>query len=251
VWLLPEYCLIYCLKVAKWHLFLAHKSLGCNSNATYQYKCEEEVENGGFPYTLRRDNIVQLAVTDTIRDDNEEIRPAFIYPAGNPCTILQMISIGRKVLLLQISTSLSTLKERLQKDVELLGLKNIRERSSKLLLTDLHSAALIDKWLDQVCYSRVVQNVYEFFTSCLQYKQKRRSKLPNHLSSLGGQKETCGHIHVIHDCNRNHGNCRCAFLLGYANIRFAKGTVWRVNWKRDVRELIFQQGRATNNACIH
>jgi hypothetical protein len=68
---------------------------------------------------------------------------------ANPCTILQIISFREKhnttvileeeelVPLSQISTSLSILKEHLEKGVEILGLKNIDERSPKLLLTDI------------------------------------------------------------------------------------------------------------------
>lgn len=40
--------------------------------------------------------------------------------------------------------------------MELLGLKNIDDRSPKVLLADLHSAALNDRWLAKVNSSRVI-----------------------------------------------------------------------------------------------
>jgi hypothetical protein len=102
---------------------------------------------------------------------------------ANPGTILQTISFGKEhhitviledeeLILSQISTSLSILKERLEKEVELFGLKNIDERSHKLLLTELHLAAHVDRWFGQVSSSRVVQNVFEFFENFLQYRRK-------------------------------------------------------------------------------
>lgn len=40
-------------------------------------------------------------------------------------------------------------------------------------------------------------------------------------------EHTTGHIHILHDCNTNHGSCRCAFLKGFGKPVFhAKGTIY-------------------------
>jgi hypothetical protein len=71
-----------------------------------------------------------------------------LLETANPCTILQMTVFGEEhnitiifedeelLLLLQIFTSLFIPKKKLENEVELPGSKNIKERSSKLLLTD-------------------------------------------------------------------------------------------------------------------
>ena len=46
-------------------------------------------------------------------------------------------------------------------------------------------------------------------------------------------EETCGHIHIYHDCNPNHGQCRCVFLQGVGPIQYAKGTVWTRDFSED------------------
>lgn len=38
-----------------------------------------------------------------------------------------------------------------------------------------------------------------------------------------------GHIHFIHDCNRNHGSCRCTVFRKLEHIRYAKGKVYCTN----------------------
>ena len=38
------------------------------------------------------------------------------------------------------------------------------------------------------------------------------------------ESHTQGHVHIVHDCNPNRGQCRCSFLKGCGLVHHAKGT---------------------------
>jgi hypothetical protein len=41
-------------------------------------------------------------------------------------------------------------------------------------------------------------------------------------------------LHITHDCNTNHGSCRCAFLKGFRQpVQLAKGTVYTTDFGID------------------
>jgi hypothetical protein len=51
---------------------------------------------------------------------------------------------------------------------------------------------------------------------------------------------TQGHIHILHDCNPNHGSYRCAFLKGIGPVHHAKGTKYTLDFtEHDIIRVLY------------
>jgi len=155
---------------------------------------------------------------------------------AKPSTILQkttfveehditvILEEEKLVVLLQISTSLLIDTERA-----------IRQRGGITLFEEHRrekSEAIINRHAFG-CTNRQVVRSSQFFRRCVECLRILQ-ELSAVQTKIGvpsiriiavhreHKEDTCGNIHVIYDCNCNHGIYRCAFLRGYANIRFAK-----------------------------
>jgi len=182
---------------------LLARSRGCNSNTIYQYRCEKEAENGGFIDTLRRDNTAQLVVTDTIRDNEEEIPPAFVYPVRDRKPVYYISDDFLRGGTRHISrsegrgTSYTLTDFYIPVDTE----KAIRERSGITWFEEHRrekSEAIING-IAFYCSNRQVVRSSQFFAcraECLRLLQELsavQTKIggpihPNHRRSLGGQR---------------------------------------------------------------
>jgi hypothetical protein len=112
--------------------------------------------------------------------------------------------------------------------------------SGRLYGRRIHSADETDRVLESAigaCRKReVVRSVVPF--SNLEQLHKILERLSISSRNRGGpgfklfgvhwenQECSCGHLHIYHDCNPNHGACRCTFLQGIPQpVLHAKGCV--------------------------
>jgi hypothetical protein len=63
-----------------------------------------------------------------------------------------------------------------------------------------------------------------------------------------------GHIHIVHDCTKHHGQCRCSFLQSIRPVHHAKGKIWTREFDHSdlLRELLNlnQDGRKITDIYI-
>jgi hypothetical protein len=75
----------------------------------------------------------------------------------------------------------------------------------------------------------VVKNAIELLSNSQDLDQIERHQESRVLSIHPEQKSLPnyprGHIHFIHDCNKNRGSCRCDWINEAGPVRFAKGNV--------------------------
>jgi hypothetical protein len=202
---------------------LLTRSRGCNSKTFYQFGCEEEVENGRFLDTLRRDNTAQLAVTNTIRDDNEEIRPTFEFSVRNRKPVYYTsddfiregtrYNCNSRVRRIDITPT----NFYIPVDID----KAIRERG-EIAWFEEHkrekSEAIING-IASCCTDRQVVRSSQLFTrraECLRILQdlssvqtkNRGLKIRIFGIHREDEKETCGHIRGIHGRDRNRAGAQ-------------------------------------------
>lgn len=109
-----------------------------------------------------------------------------------------------------------------------------------------------------MCKKREIVRSVCFFNSlrhlsaiCTKLGSSRRPYLGPGLRIIGihyeNEERTCGHIHILHDCNRNRGSCRCTFLSDVGHIFHAKGTKYVSDFSTEdlIRYLLYlcQEGR--------